>query len=294
MESIRRRIRLKIYDLLNFWRIFRRNPLGIIGVVILTCFLGIAIFCPVLSPYDPVETVGGYLGPASRAQILGTDQIGRDILSRVLYGTRISLLVGTTAAAIAVFIGTSIGLVSGYFGKGPGELLMRFTDMFLVMPQLVLMLILAALLGQNIYIIMLVVGVTSWPLMARIIRSEVLSLKQRPFVERAISIGCSDFYLIRKHILPNVMPLITANAILVIPTAIIAEATLSFIGLGDPTAISWGSILNAAFGHHAIILGLWYWFIPPGLAIVLLCMSFALIGHAVDEVLNPRLRKQGA
>jgi len=294
MESIRSRIRLQIYDLLNFWRAFRRNPLGIIGVTILTCVIVIAIFCPVFSPYDPEATVGEFLAPASPAHILGTDQMGRDILSRVLYGTRISLLVGITAAAIAVFIGTSIGVVSGYFGKAPGEVLMRLTDMFLVIPQLVLMIILAALLGRSLFVIVMVVGVTSWPLMARIIRSEVLSLKQRPFVERATSIGCSDFYLIRKHILPNVLPLITANAILTIPWAIVSEATLSFIGLGDPTVISWGSLLSSAFNNSAIILRLWHWFTPPVLAIVLLSMSFALIGHTVDEVLNPRLRKQGA
>jgi len=293
MESSRRRIRLQIHDLLNLWRVFRANPMGLIGLAMLAFFVAIAIFCPVFSPYDPRDTVGEFLAPASPAHILGTDQLGRDILSRVLYGTRISLLVGITAAAISVFIGTSIGLVSGYFGKAFGEVLMRFTDMFLVMPQLALMIILAALLGRSLFIIMVVVGVTSWPWMARIIRSEVLSLKQRPFVERAISIGCSDFYLIRKHILPNVMPLITANAILTIPWAIVSESTLSFIGLGDPTAISWGSILSGAFSNSAIILGLWYWFIPAGLAIVLLSMSFALIGHVMDEVLNPRLRKRG-
>ena len=180
MESIRRRIRLKIDDLLNLWRVFRTNKLGIIGLAVLTFFVVIAIFCPVFSPYDPRETVGGFLAPASPAYILGKDQLGRDILSRVLYGTRISLLIGITAAAISVFIGTSVGLIAGYFGKASGEVLMRFTDMFLVMPQLPLMIILAALLGRSLFIIMLVVGVTSWPWMARIIRSEVLSLKQRP------------------------------------------------------------------------------------------------------------------
>ena len=291
MEFTRSRIRLRIYDLLNFWRIFRANKLGIIGVVILAFFIVIAIFCPVFSPYDPEVTVGGLLAPPSPAYIFGTDQIGRDILSRVLYGTRMSLLVGITAAAIAVFIGASVGLVSGYFGKIHGEVLMRVTDMFLVMPGLPLMIVLAALLGRSLFIIMLVIGLTSWPYMARIIRSEVLSIKKRPFVERAISIGCSDFYLIRKHILPNVLPLVTANAILIVPGAIMSEATLSFIGMGDPTAITWGTLLSSAFNNHAIILRLWYWFIPPGLAIVLLCLSFALIGHVADEVLNPRLRK---
>jgi len=291
MEFVRSKIWLRTSDFLNFWRAFRRNPLGIIGVVILACFLIIAIFCPVLSPYDPEATVGGFLGAPSPANILGTDQIGRDIFSRLVYGTRISLLVGITAAAIAVFVGTTIGVVSGYFGKTLGEALMRFADMFLVMPQLALMIILAALLGRSLYIIMMVIGFTSWPWMARVIRSEVLSLKQRPFVERAVSIGCGDFHIVLKHILPNVLPLITANAILVIPWAIVSETTLSFIGLGDPTVVSWGSIISSAFANSAIILGLWYWFIPPGLAIVFLSVSFALIGHVADEVLNPRLRK---
>ena len=291
MESVRSRRWLRISGFLNFWRVFRKNPLGLIGVVILACFLFIAIFCPVLSPYDPEATVGEIAAPSSPANIFGTDQLGRDNFSRVLYGTRISLILGITAAAIAVFIGTTIGVASGYFGKGSGEILMRFTDMFLVLPQLALMIILAAVLGRSIYIIMMVVGVTVWPLMARIVRSEVLSLKQRPFVERAVSIGCGDFHIVLKHILPNVLPLITANAILTIPWAIISESTLSFIGLGDPTVVSWGSILTSAFKNSAIMLGLWHWFIPPGLAIVLLCVSFALIGHVADEVLNPRLRR---
>jgi len=279
-------------NFLSFWKIFKVNKLGLIGAIILSLFILISIFHPWFSPYDPTAPYFDFMDYPSSGHLFGTDQIGRDILSRVLYGTKISMFIGITAAAIAVIIGTIIGLISGYYGGVFGELLMRFTDMFLSLPYFPLMIILAALLGRSLLIIVIVIGVTSWPSMARIIRSEVLSLKERPFVERARAIGSGNFYIIRKYILPNVLPLVTANAILVIPLAIIAEATLSFLGLGDPTTISWGSIINDAFNNNAIMLGAWWFFIPPGLAIVFLSLSFALIGHALDEVLNPKLKKE--
>jgi len=295
MQQVKSRIAGKARDLRNFWRDFSANKLGLVGLAILIVFLFIAAFSPWLAPFDPTEIrAGPLMGRPSGVHIFGTDQLGRDIFSRVLYGTRLSLLVGLSAAAIAVVVGTLVGLVSGYYGKAYGEALMRFTDLFLVMPFLPLVMVLATLLGRSLFIIMVVIGITSWPWMARVIRSEVLSLKQRAFVERARAIGCSNAHIIRKHILPNTLPLVTANAILIIPVAIMAEASLAFIGLGDPLTISWGSILESAFTNNAMTLGLWHWFIPPGLGIVFLSLGFALVGHVIDEVVNPRLRKKGA
>lgn len=294
MQQVKSWIAVKAGDLRNFWREFSANKLGLVGLGILVAFIFIAVFCPWLAPFDPRQIrAGPLMGPPSEAKIFGTDQLGRDIFSRVLYGTRMSLLVGLTAAAVAVFVGTLVGLVSGYSGKAYGEALMRFTDLFLVMPFLPLVMVLTVMLGRSLFIIMLVIGLTSWPWMARVIRSEVLSLKQRAFVERARAIGCSNAHIIRKHILPNTLPLVTANAILIIPVAIMAEASLAFIGLGDPRALSWGAILQGAFTNNAMALGLWHWFIPPGLAIVFLSLGFALVGHVMDEVVNPRLRRQG-
>jgi len=295
MQQVKLRTAVKARDLRNFWRDFSANKLGLIGLAILIVFFFIAAFSPWLAPFDPTEIrAGPLMGRPSELHIFGTDQLGRDIFSRVLYGTRLSLLVGLSAAAIAVVVGTLVGLVSGYYGKASGEALMRLTDLFLVMPFLPLVMVLATLLGRSLFIIMVVIGITSWPWMARVIRSEVLSLKQRAFVERARAIGCSNTHIIRKHILPNTLPLVTANAILIIPVAIMAEASLAFIGLGDPLTISWGSILEGAFTNNAITLGLWHWFIPPGLGIVFLSLGFALVGHVIDEVVNPRLRKKGA
>ncbi len=285
-------IKLQWENQLRFWKLFKQNHLGIVGLFMLAICIFIALFCPWLSPFDPTEPTMEFLEGPSFLHFFGTDQMGRDLFSRVLYGTKISMLVGVVAALIAVVIGTSIGLVSGYFGGKTGEGLMRFTDMFLVLPYLPLMIILTAILGQNQAILITVIGVTSWPSMARIIRSEVLSIKQRAYVERARAIGAGHTHIIIKHILPNVLPLISANVVLIIPVAIISESTLSFIGLGDPTSVSWGSVLNDALNNNAIMMEQWWFYLPPGLAIVFLSLGFSLIGHALDEIANPKLRRE--
>ena len=270
------------------------NKMGTAGIVILTALVLLAVAAPLIAPYDP-HAMGGVndiLMPPDSSHWLGTDEIGRDLLSLVLYGTRISLLVGFCCAILSIVIGTLVGLVSGYFGGRVDDALMRMTDLFVVIPRLPLVLITVAVLGPSLVNTIVVIGVLIWASTARIIRVQTLSMKQRLFVERARSLGASHFHIIRRHILPNVMPLVFANTVLVIATAIYLESTVSFLGLGDPTHISWGMILHYAFVSVALSFGAYWYVVPPGLMIVLAVLSFTMCGYALDEVLNPRLRQR--
>ncbi len=196
------------------------------------------------------------------------------------------------ASAISVLIGGTIGVISGYFGRYVDEGMMRFTDVFLVMPQLPFMMLIAALAGPNLFNIIVVIGVLSWPATARLVRSEIITLKERTFIERARAIGAGDIHIIRKHILPNVIPLMFANTVLIIAIAILTESTLAFLGLGDPLVISWGSMLHYAFTSLAMSNGAWWYFVPPGFCIALVVLGFTFLGYAMDEILNPKLRRR--
>ena len=223
--------------------------------------------------------------------ILGTDHWGRDIWSQMVYGARISLFVGLFAAFIGVVIGLVVGLAAGYVGRIVDEILMRTTDILLVLPTLPLLLVLIAVLGPSLINLIVLIGFLGWMGFARVVRSQVLSLKERPFIEAAKSVGAGKFHIITRHVLPNVMSLVYVSLALAVPTAIISEAALSFLGLFDPTVISWGRMLHDA---QTIEGGLdkWWWWLPPGLAIALVSVSFILLGYAIDEILNPKLRKR--
>ena len=223
--------------------------------------------------------------------ILGTDHWGRDIWSQIVYGARISLFVGLFAAFIGVVIGLIVGLAAGYVGHIVDEILMRSTDILLVLPTLPLLLVLIAVLGPSLINLIILIGFLGWMGFARVVRSQVLSLKERPFVEAAKAIGAGKFHIITRHILPNVMSLVYVSLALSVPSAILAEAALSFLGLFDPTVISWGRMLHDA---QAVEGGLdkWWWWLPPGLSIALVSVSFILLGYAIDEILNPKLRKR--
>ena len=276
-------------------RLFLRNKMGVAGLTILAVFVLMALFANVLAPEARLSVInapGTPLEPPSARFWLGTDELGRSVLDLVIQGSQISLLVGFLATGISMFIGSLIGITAGYFGGWSDVILMRFTDWFLVMPFLVLAIVLAAILGQSLFIIALVIGITTWPGTARVVRAQVLTLKERPYVERARALGAGHRQIIGRHILPNVFPLIFANTILVVAVAILTETTLSFLGLGDPFSVSWGSILEAAFSEGAISLGAWWYLVPPGLCIVLVVLGFTMCGYAFDEILDPRLRRR--
>lgn len=259
-------------------------------------FSTIALSSPLLvdpSQLEPATATGDPNSPPYAGYPLGTDNFGRSVLSLIIVGTRISLLVGVTATLIAVFLGATIGLVSGYYGgTWIDTVLNALTNWFLVIPWLVLAIVLAAILGPTIWIIIFVIGITSWATTARLVRAQALSVRERPYVERARVLGASDWSILTRHILPNVTPVIFANAILTVAVAILTETTLSILGLGDATAISWGVIIEQAFAAGAMTNGYWWWMVPPGVMIVLVTLAFTMCGYALDEVMNPKLRSR--
>lgn len=271
------------------------DGIGRAGVILLGFTVVVAVFGPMLFPFDPGavgDSAADILQPPGAEHWLGTDELGRDVFRATLEGARVSLLVGLTATAVSIVVGTLIGLASGYrLGKLDG-VLMRITDFFLVLPTLPLTITLAAIVGQSLGVIILVIGLTSWPGTARIVRSQVLSLRERQFVMRVRALGATDLRIVGRHILPNVLPLIFANTVLVIAGSILAEATLAFLGLGDPTHVSWGTMLHFAFVAGATGRGAWWYILPPGIGIVIVVLGFALAGHTLDRILNPRLRSR--
>ncbi|HYN63807.1 MAG TPA: dipeptide/oligopeptide/nickel ABC transporter permease/ATP-binding protein [Candidatus Limnocylindrales bacterium] len=277
------------------FRALLRRPMGAIGVGMLLIALAVAVLAPFIAPYDPYATVRVtifdiYQAP-SGAHLLGTDDRGKDVLSALLYGARVSLLVGFSAALIALLIGGVVGIVAGYRGGRIGAGLMRITDFFLVIPDLALQIVIVAIAGQSLVNIIIVIGALGWTTTARVVRSQTLSVRERKFVLRARAIGAGDIHILRHHVLPQVLPLMLANMVLVISLAILAESTLAFLGLGDPTLTSWGQMLNFAFARGAISAGAWWALIPPGLAIVWVVLGTTLLGTALEEALNPRLKR---
>jgi ABC-type dipeptide/oligopeptide/nickel transport system permease subunit len=281
----------------NFASVYRRSTSGLLGLVILLFFVSMAIFAPFLAPYNPYKRVDRPLKPPSSKYLLGTNDIGQDIFSELIYGTRVSLLIGFAAALFTVTIGTLIGVVSGFLGGTVEELLMRFTDVIMILPNIPLLILLMAIFGkQSFFIMVLAISITGWTTAARLVRSSTLSIKERAYVEAAKAIGAGDRHIISKHILPNVSPLIMATMIYEVAGAMMSEAGLAFLGLGDPSNKSWGMIL-----HYAETSGGWYanmgypawwWIIPPGLCIALTVASLVLIGQTMEEIINPRLRRR--
>jgi len=280
--------------ILKFLFAVRKNKMALTGAVVLAAFILIAIFGPVFMPFSTLDfgEVEDILNPPSPKHLLGTDDMGRDVLANLISGARISLMIGGVATAISMGIGTLIGIVSGYFGKAVDNALMRFTDFFLVIPWLPLMMVLAAILGTSLWNIIFVIGITGWAGTARVVRSQTLSVKERQYVERAISVGAGSGHIMARHILPNVFPLVFANTVLVAAVAIVSETTLSFLGLGDPTTASWGMMLHYAFESGSTSAGAYWYYLPPGICVVLVVLSFTLLGYAFDEIMNPKLRKR--
>ena len=251
---------------------------------------------PLIDPmYHPMTGVDPEVfrsTPPSPTHWLGTDNIGRDLLSQLLTGARIAFLVGITAAFMSIVFGTLIGMIAGYAGKVLDSLLMRFADMIMVMPSLLVVLLLSSLFGQlNIWIIVLLISLFRWPGIARVIRAQTLSLKQRPFIDMARVAGASHLRIVFRHILPNVLPMALLYMTFRVTSAIIVEAALAFLGFGDPNTVSWGMMLQWVWktGH---MFQAPYWLLPPGICISLITLSFYMMGRAMEEVLDPRLRKE--
>jgi len=278
------------------WTLYRKNKQGLVGLLIMLFFIAVALLSPLLvdpAQIEPTTAPGEPTSPPYAGYPLGTDNFGRSVLSLLIVGARISLLVGITATFVAIALGASIGLISGYFGGTHIDTgLNAITNWFLVIPWLVLAIVLSSILGPTVWIIILVIGVTSWPTTARLVRAQALSVRARPYVERARVLGASDWSILRRHVLPNVSPVIFANAILTVAVAILTETTLSILGLGDPNSISWGGIIEQAFSGGAMSNGYWWWLIPPGVMIVLVTLAFTMCGYALDEIMNPRLRSR--
>lgn len=273
-----------------------RNPMGLIGVVILVIFAVIAVIGPYIAPYEVDMTVNGdfpLLEKPSPEHWMGTDSFGHDIFSELLYGARTSMVVGIVAAIISSVLGAAIGLYSGYAGGWRDETIMRLNDIVLSLPWLVLMIIIAAFMGSITLVgIILVIGLTGWSGTARLVRAQVLSLRERQYVERAKAIGSDDLHIIRTHVLPNAFPLVFANTILTVAISILSEATLSFLGLRPQGTVTWGTMLSYAQSANAFALGMHWWIIAPGVCIVFVVLGFTLMGYAFDDVMNPKLRKR--
>jgi peptide/nickel transport system permease protein len=273
----------------NFWRHFKKNRLGVGGLVIIVIVFFIAIFASLLSPYDPGKTdVSLKLKPPSLQHYLGTDQLGRNVFSRMLYGSRISLSVGFVAVGISILIGILVGAMAGYKGGWIDSLLMRFVDIMLSFPSFFLILTVVAILRPNIYNVMIVIGITSWEGTARFVRAEFLSLRERDYVQAARALGVKDRRIIFRHILPNALAPVFVTASLGVASAILVEAGLSFLGFGvQPPAPSWGNILTEG---RTYIFDAWWLTVFPGLAILITVLSFNLFGEGLRDALDPRLR----
>jgi peptide/nickel transport system permease protein len=277
----------------GLWRSFRRNSMGMVGLAMLLAAVAVAIMAPWIEPCDPDAprqvTMLDIYTPPSAAHWLGTDDAGGDVFTNLLYGARVSLTVGFFASFIAVSIGGLLGLVAGYAGGRTETIIMRFTDIMLVIPDLPLAVVIVALTRPSLSNIILVIGLLGWTGTARLVRSQTLSVKQRKFVTRARAVGAGNTYIIRRHILPLVLPLLVVNTVLVISLAILNESTLSFLGLGDPSALSWGQMLNFAFTRGAMSAGAWWALVSPGVGIVWVVLACTLLGQGLEQALNPRL-----
>jgi len=277
----------------QFFQMLFGHSMGRIGTILIALVLVAALFAPYLGTVDPHATGNrkDILNAPSTRHWLGTDDLGRDVWSQIIFGSRVSLAIGLITAFVTVVTGTLIGLIAGYYGGLIEEVLVKIIDFFMMLPVLPLMIILAAVLGPSLWNIILVISVVSWPTTARVVRSQVLSIKERPYVEAARCIGAGNARLMFGEIMPNVMPLMFAQAVLMITYAIYDEAILAFLGLGDPTRVSWGSMLHFAFESGVMARSPW-WIGPPIASIIILIVGFSLLGTAVTDVMTPQYRER--
>ena len=276
---------------------FARNILGLIGFIIFVFFILIAAFGGRIAPYDPMEIQFGPDGsvkrllPPSREHLLGTTYMGRDVFSQMVIGSRIAVLVGVLSALCVAFIGTNVGLIAGYFGGKTERILMGLVDIMYGVPFLPFALILVSLLGPGVENVILAIVLITWRNSSRVIRSQVLSLKTRTFIEAVKLSGASHLRILYRHVAPNVIPVSLIYVSTSMAGAIMSESSISFLGLGDPMQVSWGRILYTCYQSQSMFIAPW-WILPPGIAITLLVLSGYMMGRAFEEIANPKLRKR--
>ena len=280
----------------GFIKLGGHSKLGLIGLAVFGFFVIVALLAPYISPYDPFERSYNAKGALARLEepspehLFGTTLFGRDVLSQVIWGARPALIIGLSTAFAVFVIGVNIGLIAGYYGGWIDNLLMRLTDIIWGVPFLPFIIVVLALLGKGLWLIVLSMVVIMWRTTARVIRSQVLTLRERPFVDAARISGASSLRIIYFEIAPNILPIALVNTVFALAFAIITEAAISFLGFGNPQLISWGTIIYRAFSSQMVARA-WWWVVPPGFAIMILVTAVYFMGRAYEEIINPRMRK---
>lgn len=278
----------------TLWQDYRAQRSGVVGLLVLAAVAVVAFLTPVLtdrSGLSVTEATGGRMQPPGDGFLLGTDEFGRSVLLLTAHGARITLLIGISAALVAMIIGTMIGIIAGHFEGRSSWVLMRITEWFMVLPGLVVAIALVIVLGRNFVVLVIAIGLTSWAGTARLIRAQTRAVEGRPYLERARALGAGHMHQMSRHVLPNVMPLVLAATTLQVASAILSESGLAFLGLYDPNNISWGMMLNRAWHAGAISAGAWWYLLPPGFMILVVVLCFTLCGRALEVAINPRLRR---
>ncbi|MDE0147318.1 MAG: ABC transporter permease [Rhodospirillaceae bacterium] len=275
--------------LTEFWRRYRRNVLAVLAFGVLLVVAAMAVFADLLYPQGPWEMVTRpFLWPGDRSQhLLGSDMLGRDVMAGIVHGSRVSLLIGVVATAVAFIIGTLVGATAGYFRGWVDDVLMRFTEIFQTIPPFMFLIVLVAIFKPSVTTITLAIGIVSWPTLARLVRSEFLTLRERDFVQAGFVIGMSNTRIILTQILPNALPPVIVTSSVIVATAIINESALSFLGLGDPNLMSWGTMIGAG---RQVLRNAWYLTALPGIAILLTVLALNIAGDGLNDALNPRLK----
>ncbi len=266
------------------------QPQAIVGLTVVVLFILIAIFAPLIATYSIHAKTGPIYAPPSSAHWLGTDDGGVDMFSLLVWGSRVSLEVGFAAAFVAMVIGGTVGVASGFFGGWVDVLLMRITDIFLVIPDLPLIIVVAAIFGRHTINIIIISGIIYWTSTARLVRAQVKSVRERVYVKRARSIGVGHRRLVSKHVLPQVAPLLIANTVLTIALAVFLETYITFLGLGDPSTISWGKLIENSFLGNAVLNNAWWAVVPPGVCVTIVILACTMVGQSMEDALNPRLK----
>jgi peptide/nickel transport system permease protein len=268
----------------------RGSPQAVFGLSVLSVVALVALLAPWIAPYGEHERVGDVFARPSSSHWLGLDDGGFDMLSLMMFGTRVSLIVGFSAALVALLIGGAVGIFAGFFGGKIDTLLMRLTDYFISIPDIPLMIVVAAVWGRSLRNIILIIGAIYWTSTARVVRAQVKSIRERGYIRRTRVLGASNTRLIVRHVLPQVAPLLVATTVIMVAYAIFAETSIAFLGLGDPSAVSWGLLIENAFSRDAITVGAWWAVVPPGIAVAIVVVSLTMLGTAIEDALNPRLR----